>query len=186
LTVTCGGLAAGTRIDRHEVAAGPSGVAVSIQPHDQQDQQLALVLDLRRRGPIQIVRGSTTTLPLPPGTHTVACIYEGDLVSGQKSFEVTDPDGYYMAPALTCDSRRIVTVFYDGSMWGPTPIDAARAVLNDRESDDVRIAPYPEGAPRQVILMRDREVLAVVNLRHRGGGWVVSSVQACPGALLTK
>jgi hypothetical protein len=89
--VTCDGRS--TSIGHRTVQAEPEGVTISIE-RDRQDTRL---LFDGRRGEILVVGNEREPINLAPGRHTVGCLYEGDLVFGEETFEVVDPGRFDLA-----------------------------------------------------------------------------------------
>lgn len=96
MNVTCDGRS--TSIGDRTVQAEPEGVTISIE---RDKQETRLVFD-GREGEILIVGNEREPINLAPGRHTVGCLYEGDLVFGEETFEVVDPGRHYIDPLADC------------------------------------------------------------------------------------
>ena len=98
LDVSCLGTELSLGSDR--VAAGPMGVAVSLDATEQSTRPTRLLID-----DSWTADTGSSVLPIPPGTHTVRCLLDGDIGGGSVSFEVEDPEGYYVRSRVALHDR---------------------------------------------------------------------------------
>jgi len=126
-------------------------------------------------------------LPFAPGATQVRCqdpAQDAGAPGGYVELEVVDPDGIYVPVALECDGQvGWYADFAPGATGDPDPVQSAKDHLHGLEPDDmVEAAGYPESETRQVRVVRDGEVIAVVEYFPDGqGGWLQMSGNACSG-----
>jgi hypothetical protein len=89
LDVSCLGTEISLGSDR--VAAGPMGVAVSLEASEQSTRPTRVLIDDSWRPGT-----GSSVLPIPPGDHTIRCLLDGDIAGGSVSFQVEDPEGYWV------------------------------------------------------------------------------------------
>lgn len=128
--------------------------------------------------------------PIAPGPVELRCLdpYSQDAGApgGYVELEVVDPDAIYVPIALECDNQvGWYADFAPGATGDPDPVQSARDDLHGLEPDDVvEAAGYPEAVTRQVRVVRDGEVIAVVEFFPDGqGGWLQMSGNACEGGI---
>ncbi len=128
---------------------------------------------------------STKVVNLPPGKVFVTC---QDPVAdageaARASFEAVDADGVWISTRLDCAMGFSGTSDYvPGARGEPDPQAAAEAALSgySEPRDVIEPAGYPEGEPPGYRLVRDGEVLAVIELLDDGaGGWLAGTVTGC-------
>jgi hypothetical protein len=129
----------------------------------------------------------------PPGTAETACNPFSQHGSGEvpttKPIEIVDPDGLYLEGGLECG--------FLSSEWGMTgdfaeapleegvvPLSEARASIDGVEpQDEVRYAGYPSSRDRNVVVVRDGDVIASFEfVTFDGEEWVAASASGCDGS----
>ena len=180
LSITCAREGLVTKVDQRIVRAGVAGVAISTAP----DEGMPVMFD-GRRGRILIVDDAPIAINLAPGTHTVGCIYEGDIIGGEETFEVVDPAGLYVDPFGDCtpggifaDFAPIIVEHEDrlldaaGRTWEVSADQLATAGY--RESVDERIFVAYDGVPGEA------PAIGVVWFEsRRDGTWISTSLLFC-------
>lgn len=182
-TVRCGEGAPGVEVVTPEVQPVEDGVHLAVSSSTARDVQILepeRLLEWR----VSLQAGETRRLvlpDLPPGTYRVYCLPAAPEAYG--SLRVVDPDGLWHAPDLDCPAGALRVEFgVRGTAGLADPIDAVRAFAGVEPSDVVEYAGYPL-ASDGVRIVRAGEVIALVRLdRAERGGWVVSSVESCPGS----
>ncbi len=134
--VTCDGRS--TSIADRVAEAGPGGVRISARLDTKATR---LVFDAREKE-LLVVDPADAPVNLAPGKHTVGCMYEGDLVYGEESFEVTDPSGHYVDPLGDCEVAGMAD-FEPITVRQDNLLDAATRTWEVR-ADQVIAAGYPE------------------------------------------
>jgi hypothetical protein len=126
-------------------------------------------------------------LTLPPGVTGVRCQDPGEDAGPPGAYvdlEIVDPDGVYVSTELSCDEVTGWFADYGPDATGdPDPVQSARDHLHGLEPGDVvEAAGYPEDETPQVRVVRDRQVIAVLEYFPDGkGGWLESTGNACSG-----
>ncbi len=124
-------------------------------------------------------------LPLAPGMAEVRCqdpAEDAGATGGYVELEVVDPDSIYVPIELECGEQvGWYADFAPGATGDPDPVQSGRDHLHGLEPGDVvEAAGYPEAETRQVRVVRDGEVIAVVEFFPDGqGGWLQVSGNAC-------
>lgn len=131
---------------------------------------------------------STEVVDLGPGELTVSCSDPDSLAEAEPPdavLEVVDEDGIWVSTELGCHEQVSSVADYAPGARGETtdPLAAAHTALEgyglDQDDELVR-AGYPEADVTKVVLVREGENLAVVDLIDDGTGkWLVSTVTAC-------
>ena len=186
LEVTCsidGTTAAGT-----SVTARPDGVHLDIESVG---SPVSLAIDEDQRIFFDGVPGELI-LPLEPGQHAVECIVSNaDEVRDPRPFEVLDPEGYWVDPALGCEDQ--VSTDLDG--WivdaGEDPsaalLLAAESLLRPHLGTEglIRFGGYPDASSdvsRSAVLIDDERVVrGRVDFSLHRDGWVIDSYGYCTG-----
>jgi hypothetical protein len=188
LNVTCDGQ--GTRIDATSIQASPGGVGIYTQPYN---QRVDLLFDGDREE-ILIVDYAAATIDLPPGQHTISCLYDGDIGLGSEAFEVVDPEGHWMDPSIDCappaDEADVDT---DAIPVEGDPNDELLAVgdsiLTSKlgQEGPVALGGYPEARGSRIVVRLDEEgsVVGRVNFRLSGQDWFIDSYVTCEGQTIT-
>ncbi|MEX0984037.1 MAG: hypothetical protein WD096_03195 [Actinomycetota bacterium] len=185
LTITCDG--EGTSIDHSTVVAGPGGVAVDISPNNER----VWLYDGRGKE-VLVVDDGPSMLDLAPGTHTVGCIYEGDLVLGEETFEVADPEGLWVDPELICP-QPASTDFDAGPIdLGEDPdaalLAAAEAILrvDTPSGGSLLFGGYPASRDHRwvVLVTDDGKVIGRVGFTANGQDWYPDGYQTCEGSAI--
>jgi hypothetical protein len=131
---------------------------------------------------------STEVVDLGPGELTVSCSDPntiGDAEPPGAVLKVVDEDGIWVSTELGCPEQVSSVADYAPGARGETsdPLAAARSALEGyglEEGDELVRAGYPEAEVARVVLLRQGESLAVVDLIDDGAGkWLVSTVTAC-------
>jgi hypothetical protein len=130
---------------------------------------------------------STTALieQLPPGTQKVRCEPRSVDVAvfGWETFEVVDPNGYWVSPEPECTGEMFGgTMDYAEPAGDADPIDAARSVFGDRlqPTDELRVAGYPDDPDgRFVIAVREGANVLSTHLLFGSQGWFADTVRGC-------
>lgn len=128
---------------------------------------------------------SVQVLDLEPGALTVACPDPGTGEGDGAPLEIVDENGIWVSTLLDCGQAFSQVVDFAPDARGETsdPVEAARTALEGYrlEPDDVlEPAGYPETELPKVRLVRDGEVLAVVQLVDDGAGMLlVSMLSGC-------
>ncbi|MGH2994699.1 MAG: hypothetical protein ACRDON_03540 [Gaiellaceae bacterium] len=123
---------------------------------------------------------------LHPGTVSVTC-YDASTEDGsdvpRAPLEIVDEDRIWVPTRLDCDSAFTAQSSYAEDARGkPDPLGAAHDALDRyREPGDViEPAGWPRAEQPEYRLVRDGEVLAVVELFDDGaGGWLVNGLTGC-------
>ena len=179
LSITCAREGLVTKIDQRIVRAGVAGVAISTAP----DERMPVLFD-GRGNRILIVDDTPAAINLAPGTHTVGCIYEGDIIGGEETFEVVDPDGAYVDPFGDCTPGGIAD-------FAPIIVEHEERLLDaagrtwDVTADQVAAAGYPESAGERIFVAYDgvpgeAPPIGVVWFgSRRDGTWISTSLVLC-------
>ena len=124
-------------------------------------------------------------LTLPPGVARIRCqdpSEDAGAPGGYVELEVVDPDGIYVPTELACDEvTGWFADFAPGATGDPDPVQSAKDHLSGLEPGDVvEVAGYPDAEIRQVRVVRDGEVVAVLEYSSDGqDGWLQSSGGSC-------
>lgn len=128
---------------------------------------------------------SSKVVNLPPGKVFVTCSdpYADTGDAPRASFEAMDADGVWISTRLRCAMGfGAISDYVPGARGEPDPQAVAEAALRPygKPGDVIEPAGYPKGAPPEYRLVRDGEVLAVVELQGDGaGGWLDGGVTGC-------
>jgi hypothetical protein len=131
---------------------------------------------------------STQVVNLPPGQVSVDCFdpHAGDAGKApQSSFDLVDGDGVWVSTHIECATGMGFAGIPDyvaGARGEPDPQAVAETALEryGKPGDLIEPAGYPESESPEYRLVRDGEVLAVVQLMSDGaGGWLESQVTGC-------
>ncbi len=183
-TIRCGEAGSGAEVVTPEVQPAEDGVHVTVSnesgPRDVQILDPERSLEWRS----SLEAGETRRLVLsnlPPGAYRVYCLPAAPDAYG--NLRVVDPDGLWHAPELGCPVGPLRMEFGHAAGSGSAdPVDAVEALPGLRGSDVVEYAGYPL-ASDAFRIVRAGEVIGLVRLaRAERGGWVVASVEACPGS----
>jgi hypothetical protein len=174
----------GTRLETDTVRPQPDGVHLEVVNETGEDRSIS-VLDPQGGGMGQSAPAGTSTLvvALAPGTLEVTCsdLREEELEGSM--LEVVDEDGVWISTSLGCDEGFSSAGSYTEDARGePDPLAAAHATLDPyaEPGDVVEPAGYPDALEPEYRLVRDGEILAVVELFDDGaGGWLQSSLTGC-------
>ena len=160
------------------MAAGPMGVAVSLDATEQSTRPTRLLID-----DSWTADTGSSVLPIPPGTHTVRCLLDGDIGGGSVSFEVEDPEGYYVDPASLCTIEATadfepITVAEDDLLAGSMELFGL-----DPDEDFVASthAGYPESPVERILLIvHGDEKVGMVWFEPAGSGrWTSINLATC-------
>jgi len=129
---------------------------------------------------------STQVTDLHPGTVTIAC-YDPYTEDGSEvprtPLEIVDDDGVWISVRLDCTAGfDQVADYAEGARGDADPLEATRKGIGSyiEPGDVVEPAGYLDAPTPLYRLVRDGEVLAVVELLDDGaGGWLESSVTGC-------
>jgi hypothetical protein len=130
--------------------------------------------------------------PGEPGTFELRCLdpvdaaipdVETAIRGGYVEVEVLDPEGIYVQAELACDE--VTGWYYD---FAPDAVGVADPVADARDhewvrpDDVVELAGYPESESRLVRVVRDGEIVAVLEFSRNGpDSWLETSGNACAG-----
>jgi hypothetical protein len=173
-----------TEIDRNVVRAGREGVAIMTSLDGSQVQ---LVFDVGR-GDRFFLSDTPRAVNLPPGIHTVSCVYEGDIVSESRSFEVIDPDGQYVDPMDHCTPNGFAD-FEPLVVDDPSQLESAAARVLGVDRERIVPAGYVASLEERLFMALVRtpagssDAARVVWFRHRDDRtWISTSIMFCgPG-----
>jgi hypothetical protein len=161
----------------HVEVVNETGVELSFSLHDERGGGL---------GDDAPAGTSARVVTLPPEKVFVTCSdpYAGDPSEAPRaSFDAVDADALWVSTQLGCALGFSGTSDYvPGARGEPDPQTAAEAALGpySKPEDVIEPAGYPEGEPPEYRLVRDGEVLAVVELEDDGaGGWLAGEVTGC-------
>lgn len=123
-------------------------------------------------------------LPGAPGTIELRCLDPVDAAvppGGYVAVEVVDPDGVFVPTELACGE---VTGWYadfaPDAVGDPDPVESVRSHEWVEPGDVVEPAGYPEAQTRLVRVVRDGEIVAVLEfMPDAQGGWLEVSGNAC-------
>lgn len=123
---------------------------------------------------------------LRPGIVSVTC-YDASTEDGSEvpraPLEIVDEDGIWVPTRLDCDAAFTTEASYTEDARGkPDPLEAAQDALDgySEPGDVIEPAGYPQAEQPEYRLVRDGEVLAVVELFDDGaGGWLVDWLTGC-------
>lgn len=182
-TIRCGETPAEVRVVTPRVQPAEDGVHLTISSGSARDVQ---ILDPERFLEWRISLGAgevrrVVLADLPPGTYRVSCLPAPPERSAP--IRVVDPDRLWRPLELDCPDEVQRIEFGHGAVSGPAdPADAVRTIPGVERSDALEYAGYPL-ASDAVRVVRRGEVIGLVRLaRADRGGWVVSSVESCPGS----
>jgi hypothetical protein len=129
---------------------------------------------------------SAKVVTLPPGKVFVSCYdpYAGDPSEAPRaSFDAVDTDALWVSTRLECAMGFSGTSDYvPGARGEPDPQAVAETALEryGKPGDLIEPAGYPENESPEYRLVRDGDVLAVVELMSDGaGGWLEGEVNGC-------
>jgi hypothetical protein len=126
-------------------------------------------------------------VPIPPGPMPVACLI-GDQDPGDDSLfrdiSVVDHLGAYVPESLDCAGATGVGSGDVGPSAGSDPISAAQALLTGlHPGDDLVHVGYVERRSEAVVVVRrDGEYIAGLELEPSDGGWGWIGFESCPGS----
>lgn len=129
----------------------------------------------------------------PPGTVEIACNPFSEHGSGIEPtttpIAILDPDGLYLEGELECGFLRSgwsqTSDFAEAPLEaGVVPLSEARASINGLESrDEIRYAGYPSSRDRNVVVVRDGDVIASFEfVTFDGEDWVAAGASGCDGS----
>jgi hypothetical protein len=124
-------------------------------------------------------------LELPPGTAKIRCqdpSEDAGVPGGYADLRIVDPDGVYVPMELACGEVTSWSAdFAPGATGDPDPVQSARDHVKGLEPGDVvEAAGYPDSEIRHVRVVRDGEVVAVLEYFSDGqGGWLESGGSTC-------
>jgi hypothetical protein len=182
--LTCDGET--TTLDTPQVRPQADGVHIVIT----NTSGIDLALEIRdRAGEAVSPPRHEVVWPGEPGTLELRCLDPVDSAipeGGYVEVEVVDPEGIYVPTELACDE---VTGW--NADFAPDAVGVADPVAGAREShewiepdDVVELAGYPESLTRLVRVVRDGEIVAVLEFFLNGpDAWLEESGNACAGVV---
>jgi hypothetical protein len=179
--ITCGG--AGTTVSTPIVAAQSDGVHIAIQNASM--DPVSIQFESSGHG-VQPKSTTATIEQLSPGTQKVRCEPQSDNVAvfGWETFEVVDPNAYWVSFKLTCPGQTFgqINDYAQQQAGVADPIDAARpALAHWIQPDDVlMVAGYPDDPDSRVVVgVRDGVNVMSAVLELSSDGWVVAGTSGC-------
>jgi hypothetical protein len=169
-----------------EVLVQPDGIRVHLVSHlDEPAEIVGLGRDVEA--------GETRWVShAPPGTVDAACNPFSEHGNGAEPtttpIDIRDPDRLYLEGELECgflNSEWIMTGdFAEAPLDGIVPLSEARASIKGLEpQDEVRYAGYPSSRDRNVVVVRDGDVIASFEFTtFDGEEWVAASASGCDGS----
>jgi hypothetical protein len=129
----------------------------------------------------------------PPGTTDMACypfsIHGSGEVPPTTPIEILDPEDLYLDGELNCGLFSAVWNMIGEAAETPleegvVPLSEARASITGLEAqDEVRFAGYPSSRDRNVLVVRDDNVIASFEfVTFDGENWVAMSGSGCEGS----
>ncbi|MGE5460341.1 MAG: hypothetical protein ACM3WR_06925 [Solirubrobacterales bacterium] len=159
----------------------PDGVHVLVT--NTSDMDLSFQWDLG--GDNAPIGAHELVLELPPGTAQVRCqdpSKDAGLPGGYAALRIVDPDGVYVPMELACSEVTGWSAdFAPGAIGDPDPVQSAKEHVKGLEPGDVvESAGYPDSEIPHVRVVRDGEVVAVLEYFSDGqGGWLESGGSTC-------
>jgi len=161
-----------------QVIAQPDGVHIAFV--NATDERLSVSFDRAGMGDGGDPGETELVVDTPPGPETVTCETVSHTI-GSASFEVVDPNGYWVSPELAGTSCGGSSIDYASVPDGePDPLVAARGAGVVEPGDELRLAGYPGWRDgRTVLVIRDGVAVASVDLARGTSGWYVSGSANC-------
>jgi hypothetical protein len=183
--LTCDGQT--TTLDTPQVRPQADGIHIVIT----NTSGIDLALEIRDRAGENATPGRREVVwPGEPGTFELRCVDPADAAAaalpegGYVEVEVLDPEGIYVPTELACDE---VSGWY--ADFAPDAVGVADPVAGARDAhewirpdDVVELAGYPESETKLVRVVRDGEIVAVLeSFRSGPDEWLETSGNACAG-----
>lgn len=171
-----------TRVMTPEVRPQPDGVHITVD--NASDQDLAFIVS--GVGAENAPTGTGDTVwALAPGPVDVAC-HDPDRDAGDAEFArltIVDPEHLWTPSTLGCASPGGVGM--EGARVGDVDVDplqiAREHLVGIAPTDRLDAAGYPAASTRQVVVVRDDQVIASVSFEASSGSWYLTSLESCPG-----